>query len=52
MSIEQFASLTEQLISAYGPFIQVWLILFVVGGVSLAIFVPFMIMGKRWLENF
>jgi len=51
MTPDQFASLINMLLQAFGPWLQVWLILFLAFGVSTALMVPIIMIARRFLEN-
>lgn len=51
MTVEEFTALQSQLISAFGPAIQWWLILFLVAGVGLAVLLFALVLGRTWLDR-
>lgn len=52
MTIDQFLTLQDQLFGAFGWFIRWWLILFVVGGVTMAVFMFVLQMVSNWLARY
>lgn len=52
MTIDQFLTMQDQLLLAFGWYIRWWLILFAVAGILLAAFLFVLRMVSTWLDRF